>query len=143
MKIFSIITALLVVSLIVVQANALSPSITPEHPAPGDKITVTLPAESNISSITIQVCVGDICRLPEPMEKVGDEYTRSFYVNETAEVHLNFTINYADGNSTWDDSTHFKVEKAGKSSTPGFEFAVAVSAAAAAMLLFARKRTKS
>ena len=141
MKIMTIITIMAVAVFATSQVNALSVSINPEHPEPGDKITVSLPAESNVSGVTIQVCVGDICRLPEPMEKVGDEYIYSFYVNETADVHLNFTIAYSNGTSIWDDSTHFKVEKSGGGSTPGFASVIAVSATAGAFLIM-KRRTK-
>lgn len=114
MKITPIMAILTVAIFAASQVNALSvsvnPDISPEYPEPGEKITVSVPAESNVSNITIQVCVGDICRLPQPMEKVGDEYIYSFYVNETADVHLNFTIAYSNGTSIWDDSTYFKVE---------------------------------
>jgi len=141
MKKIMIMTIIAVAVLAAGQVGAISPTITPQHPEPGDKITVSVPAESNVSNITIQVCIGDICRLPEPMEKMGNEYTYSFYVNETADVHLNFTIHYSDGTSAWDDSTSFRVEKASNGNTPGFASAIALSAAVIALLI-RRKQTK-
>ncbi|HHH77656.1 MAG TPA: hypothetical protein ENL18_00375 [Thermoplasmatales archaeon] len=142
MKTITILAAIAILSLAVTQASAFDVTWSPEHPAPGDKITVNLSPGSNVSNVTIQVCVGDICRLPQPMEKAGDEYTYSFYVSETADVHLNFTIKYTNGSSTWDDTTRFKVEKSGNGS-PGFGSVIAVSAAAAAVLLVRKKRTKN
>jgi len=141
MKIITVLAALAILSLAATQVSALDVTWSPEHPEPGDKITVHLSPGSGVSNVTIQVCVGDICRLPQQMEKVGGDYTYDFYVNETAGVHLNFTIAYSNGTSIWDDSTYFKVEKSGGGSTPGFVSVIAISAAVVALLM-RKKRTK-
>ncbi len=144
MKIITSLTVLAILFLAIAQANAFNVTWSPETPEPGDKITVNLNAGENVSGVAIQVCIGDVCLIPKPMERVGEEYIHSFYVDETAEIHLNFTMEYADGNNTWDDSTYFKVEKTNDGrGTPGFEFVIAVSAAAAALLLARIKRTKN
>jgi len=142
MKIITVLAAFVILSLAVTQVSALDVIWSPEHPEPGDKITVHFSPGSDVSKVMIQVCIGDICHLPKPMDKVGEDYTYSFYVNETAEVHLNFTIKYSNGGSTWDDTTRFKVEKSDNSS-PGFGSVIVVSAAAAAVLLMRKKRTKN
>jgi hypothetical protein len=144
-KIIPVLAALAIFSIAITQVNALDVIWSPEHPEPGDKIMVNLSPESGVSNVTIQVCVGDICRLPQPMEKVSENYiyyTYSFYVNETADVHLNFTTDYINGSSTWDDTTSFRVEKSGNDS-PGFGSVIAVSAAAVAILLMRKKKTKN
>ncbi|MEA2054247.1 MAG: hypothetical protein U9O96_03905 [Candidatus Thermoplasmatota archaeon] len=143
MKILPIFVLLIFASLAITQANALNVTWTPEHPEPGDKITVYLKADENVSKVILQVCIGDICRLPEQMEKDNGNYVYSFYVNETADVHLNFTVEYTDNTSTWDNSTSFAVEKAGRNSTPGFASIASIIAISVAMTaVFLRKRTK-
>ena len=140
----TVLAVLAILSLAATQVSALNVTWSPENPEPGDKITVALSPESGVSNVTIQVCVGDICRLPQPMEKVGGDYTYDFYVNETADVHLNFTIDYSNGSTIWDDTTSFRVEKAAAGNgSPGFGSVLAVFAAAAAVLLVRRKRTKN
>jgi len=111
-------------------------TVTPDNPEPGEKVTVYAEAGDNVSGITIQVCYGDICLQPSPMEKVGDKYKYSFYVNETTKVDLHFKIIENDM-IRWDNSTSFKVEKKGNG-TPGFMAVATICAIATVFLL--RKR---
>ncbi len=129
--------ALLQPSSAITPDTPLSITVTPEHPEPGDKITVYAEGGRNISDIIIQICYGDICLPLKSMKKVEEgKYKYSFYVNKTTEVSLHLKI--MEGESfTWDNSTSFKVEKKGNG-TPGF-MAVATICAVAAVLFIRRR----
>jgi hypothetical protein len=107
----------------------------PFEPTPGDQITVTVGTqETNISGIVMQVCVKTednyVCRIPQQMPEINGDFVYSFYINETAEVHLNLTVQYEDGFDVYDNSTSFKVGPVdeGNGGTPGFGFLMAVMA---------------
>jgi len=119
---------------------------TPEHPEPGDRITVYAAPEGNVTSMVLQVCVDTddnyICRIPKDMEKTDDLFSLSFYINETADIHLNFTLTYGDGSQVYDNTTSFRVEPSeGGNGMPGFALA-GVLAAGAGALMARRRRTK-
>lgn len=136
MKIFQI-AFLLFTSFVLIQQGSITVTVTPDHPEPGEKITVYAEGEENISDIIIQICYGDICLQPTPMEKVEEgKYRYSFYVNETTKVDLHFKI-IENGNVTWDNSTYFKIEKKGNG-IPGFMAVVTICAIA---VLFLKKRS--
>jgi PGF-CTERM protein len=120
----------------------------PNQPEPGERITVTVSSEeTNVSGIHLQVCVKTkdnyVCRIPEQMQELNGDYVHSFYINDTAEVFLNFTIRYLDGFKAYDNSSSFDVKTAAgdNGGTPGFGFVLAVTAAGLAAV-FARKQRK-
>ncbi|HDS59989.1 MAG TPA: LPXTG cell wall anchor domain-containing protein [Thermoplasmatales archaeon] len=129
----------------------LKPEVTwtPEQPEPGDRITVYATPEGNVTSMVLQVCVDTddnyICRIPQAMEKTDDLFSLSFYINETAHVHLNFSLTYGDGSQVYDNTTSFRVEPSeggnGGDGMPGFALA-GVLAAGAGALMARRRRTK-
>ena len=123
---------------------------TPDEPEPNDHITVTVSTEeANVSGIVVQICIETednyVCRIPDQMIKLNNRYTQSFYINETAEVHLNLTIHYEDGSEVYDNSTSFQVKTAsddGNGSTPGFGYLITMVAAGFIALLVRRHQAK-
>ncbi len=124
-------------------ASALDVTVSPASPASGEPITATFPAPDGAVNATVMVCIGDKCYIPAEMERQGDVFTDTFYINETGEAHLNISVEYQDGTVTWDNDTAFRVGGSGDGNggTPGFTF-WAVMAAVAAVAVLAR-RTKS
>lgn len=123
-------------------AGALDVTVTPETPEPGEEITASFPAPEGAVNATLQVCVGDKCYIPAQMERQGDQFRHTFYINETGEAHLNITVEHRDGSMTYDNATTFRVKNAdGGSSMPGFTAGIVMAAVAAIATLY--RRTKS
>ncbi|MFO8132313.1 MAG: PGF-CTERM sorting domain-containing protein [Thermoplasmatota archaeon] len=123
-------------------AGALDVTVSPETPAPHEQITATFPAPAGAVNATIMVCIGDTCYIPAEMERQGDVFTHTFYINETGEAHLNISVEHQDGSMTWDNETAFEVREAGSGNgTPGFAAVLAVAALVAVAVLV--RRTKS
>lgn len=130
----------------------LKPEVTwtPDQPEPNDYITVTVSTEeTNVSGIVLQVCVKTednyVCRIPDQMVKLNNLYTHSFYINDTAEVHLNLTLQYEDGSEMYDNSTSLQVTTAsddGNGNTPGFGYLMAMVAAGLIAVLVRRRQAK-
>lgn len=147
-----VLVAMIALSTVVAAAPRpfLRPEVTwtPQQPEPGDQITIYATPDTNVTSMVLQVCVETsdnyVCRIPEEMEKVDHTFSLSFYVNDTAQVHLNFTLIYDDGSQAYDNTTSFRVEPSGGGEGGGLPgFAVAgVLAAGAGVLLTRRRRTK-
>ena len=123
---------------------------TPDEPEPNDHITVTVSTEdANVSGIVLQICIETednyVCRIPDQMIQLNNQYTQSFYINETAEVHLNLTIQYEDGSEVYDNSTSFQVKTVsdnGNGDTPGFGYLITMVAAGFIALLVRRHQAK-
>jgi len=124
-------------------ASALDVTVSPASPASGEPITASFPAPDGAVNATVMVCIGDKCFIPADMERQGDTFTHTFYINETGEAHLNISVEYQDGSMTWDNATAFQVQEAddGNGGTPGFTFWAVMAAVAAVALLY--RRTKS
>jgi len=128
--------------LVAPMASAIDVSISPEAPEPGEPITASFPAPDGALNATVQVCIGDKCYIPAEMERQGDLFRHTFYINETGEAHLNVTVDFENGSETWEDIATFEVKEAdGGNGTPGFSLVAAVAAVVAIALLY--RRTKS
>ncbi len=122
-------------------AGALDVTVSPETPATHEEITATFPAPAGAVNATVMVCIGDKCFIPAEMERQGDLFRHTFYINETGEAHLNITVTHQNGSVTYDNSTAFRMEAAGGNGMPGFTAGVVMAAVAVVALL--ARRTKS
>ncbi len=117
-------------------------TVTPDTPEPGEQITASFSAPEGALNATLQVCIGDKCFIPAEMERQGDMFRHTFYINETGEAHLNVTVEFPNGTETWENASTFQVKKAGGGSMmPGFTAGAVMAAATAIAVL--RRRTKS
>lgn len=135
-------TGLLIGVLVVAPlAGALDVTVTPETPEPGEEITASFPVPEGAVNATVQVCVGDKCFVPARMERQGDLFRHTFYINETGDAHLNITVTFPNGSETWENASSFTVAKAGGNGIPGFTAFLGMAAVAVVAVL--ARRTKS
>jgi len=94
----------------------------PEHPKPGEDITVYAKISGNISKVCLQYCIGEAC-FPVEMKKEGDMWTYTINGNDVHEgkIDVNITVEDDMGHKVYMEK-EIDVKKGGNA--PGFGFAM-------------------
>ncbi len=87
----------------------------PAEPVDGEKVTVYAEIEGNVTSVTMQYCIGDACYLMD-VQKVGENLWKGNFTAKKGDIEIKVIVKEDDEPITKKKIMHVKAKK-----TPGFE----------------------